>query len=77
MALSNFSVKLGVYDYLKKPLSVDDLITTVKKGIEQLNILRGSVVNSNSNHKITQINTEDRNQRIENRKLTSDLHPTP
>ena len=47
------SLKLGVYDYLKKPLSVDKLITTVKKGIEQLNIRRGSVVNSNSNHKIT------------------------
>ena len=45
MALSNFSVKLGVYDYLKKPLSVDDLITTVKKGIEQLNIRRGSSAN--------------------------------
>ena len=36
------SLKLGVYDYLKKPLSVDELITTVKKGIEQLNIRRGS-----------------------------------
>jgi len=54
------SLKLGVYDYLKKPLSVDELITTVKKGIEQLNIRRGSVVNSNSNPQITQINTEDR-----------------
>jgi len=36
------SLKLGVYDYLKKPLSVDELIRTVKKGIEQLNIRRGS-----------------------------------
>ncbi len=59
------SLKLGVYDYLKKPLSVDELITTVKKGIEQLNIRRGSVLNSNSNsnHKITQIT-----QKTENRK---------
>jgi len=52
------SLNLGVYGYLKKPLSLDELMTTVKKGIEQLNIRRGSVVNSNSNHKITQINTK-------------------
>ena len=35
------ALKLGVYDYLKKPLSLDELITGVKKGIEHLNGLRG------------------------------------
>ncbi len=45
------SLKLGVYAYLKKPLSLDELVTVVKRGIEQLNIRRG--VNSKS-HRITQ-----------------------
>lgn len=35
------SLKLGAFDYLKKPLSLDELITSVKKGIERLNALRG------------------------------------
>lgn len=35
------SLKLGAFDYLKKPLSLDELITAVKKGIERLNELRG------------------------------------
>lgn len=60
------SLKLGVYGYLKKPLSLDELITTVKKGVEQLNIRRGAV--GNKNHEITQINPQTRNQRIEKRK---------
>jgi len=36
------ALKLQVYDYLKKPFSIDELITSVKKGIEQLNAIRGS-----------------------------------
>lgn len=36
------SLKLNVYDYLKKPLSLEELITSVKKGIERLNALRGT-----------------------------------
>lgn len=35
------SLKLGAYDYLKKPISLDKLIASVKKGIEHLNSLRG------------------------------------
>ena len=30
------SLRLGVYNYLKKPLSLDELVTSVKKGIERL-----------------------------------------
>jgi hypothetical protein len=47
-----------------EPLSLDELITAVKKGIEQLNIRCGSAVNSNSNHKITQ-KTENREQKAD------------
>lgn len=36
------ALKLHAYDYLRKPLSIDALITSVKKGIEHLNALRGS-----------------------------------
>jgi len=36
------ALRLGVYDYLKKPISLDKLITSVKKGLEQLNVRRGS-----------------------------------
>ena len=35
------ALKLEAYDYLKKPLSLDELITSVKKAIEHLNSLRG------------------------------------
>ncbi|MGB2727194.1 MAG: response regulator, partial [Halobacteriota archaeon] len=35
------ALKKGVFDYLKKPLSLDKLITSVKKGIEHLNASRG------------------------------------
>jgi DNA-binding NtrC family response regulator len=34
------SLRLGVCDYLKKPLSLDELIASVKKGIEQLEVSR-------------------------------------
>ena len=34
------SLRLGVYDYLKKPLSLDELVTSVKKGIERLDVSR-------------------------------------
>jgi len=34
------SLRLGVYDYLKKPLSLDELVTSVKKGIERLEVSR-------------------------------------
>ena len=37
------SLKLGAYDYLRKPLSLDQLITSVKKGIEHLDTLRARV----------------------------------
>lgn len=36
------ALKLYAHDYLRKPLSLDALITSVKKGIEHLNALRGS-----------------------------------
>ncbi len=36
------ALKLEAYNYLKKPLSLEELITSVKKGIEHLNIRRGS-----------------------------------
>ena len=36
------ALKLDVFDYLKKPISLDKLITSVKKGLEQLNVRRGS-----------------------------------
>ena len=49
--LAKEALKLDVFDYLKKPLPLDKLITSVKKGIEQLNIRRGS---RESNHDITQ-----------------------
>jgi len=32
------SLRLGVYDYLKKPLSLEQLVTSVKKGIERLDV---------------------------------------
>jgi two-component system response regulator HydG len=35
------ALSLHAYDYLKKPMSLDELITSVKKGIERLNALRG------------------------------------
>ncbi len=35
------ALKLGVFDYLKKPLSLDDLVTSVSKGIEVLELRRG------------------------------------
>jgi len=44
------SLKLGVYDYIKKPLSLDKLIKSVKKGIEHLQALRGSTLKDNKNH---------------------------
>jgi DNA-binding NtrC family response regulator len=34
------SLRLGVYDYLKKPLSLEQLVTSVKKGIERLDVSR-------------------------------------
>ncbi len=34
------SLHLGVYDYLKKPISLEELVTSVKRGIEQLRISR-------------------------------------
>lgn len=37
------ALKKGVFDYLKKPLSLDKLITSVKKGFEQRNIRRGKL----------------------------------
>ncbi len=36
------SLKLGAFDYLKKPLSLDELIISVKKGFEHLDALRGA-----------------------------------
>jgi DNA-binding NtrC family response regulator len=36
------ALKLQAYDYLKKPLSLDELITSTKKGLEHLSALRGS-----------------------------------
>ena len=54
------ALKLDAYDYLKKPLSLDELITSVKKGIEHLDRLRGSYAVNNQK-------TENREQRIENR----------
>jgi len=38
------SLKLGVFNYLKKPLSLDELIISVKKGLEHLDALRGTSV---------------------------------
>jgi DNA-binding NtrC family response regulator len=37
------ALKLQAYDYLKKPLSLDELFTSIKKGIEHLSALRGSL----------------------------------
>jgi DNA-binding NtrC family response regulator len=34
------SLHLGVYNYLKKPLSLDELVSSVKKGIERLEVSR-------------------------------------
>ncbi len=34
------SLHLGVYDYLKKPISLEELVTSVKRGIERLRISR-------------------------------------
>jgi DNA-binding NtrC family response regulator len=39
------ALKLYAHDYLRKPLSLDALITSVKKGIEHLNALRGAILN--------------------------------
>ena len=36
------ALKLETFNYLKKPLSLEELITSVKKGVEQINIRRGS-----------------------------------
>jgi|GEM_PF-503376 len=35
------ALKLGAFDYLKKPVSLDELITSVSKGIEVLELRRG------------------------------------
>ncbi len=35
------ALKLGAFDYLKKPISLDELITSVSKGIEVLELRRG------------------------------------
>lgn len=34
------SLRLGVCDYLKKPISLEELVTSVKKGIERLDVSR-------------------------------------
>jgi len=52
------SLKLGAFDYLKKPISLEELITSVKKGIEKLIVER---------HMMQDTRREDRRQRIENR----------
>jgi len=38
--IAKSSLKLGVFNYLKKPISLEELITSVKKGIEQLIVER-------------------------------------
>ena len=38
------SLHLGVYDYLKKPISLEELVASVKKGIERLRISRALAV---------------------------------
>jgi len=38
------SLHLGAYDYLKKPLSLEQLVISVKKGIERLDVSRAPAV---------------------------------